>query len=137
MKIELDISYTKTIKPKENEYIFYIEYGSDKSISDFSTYPIYASIGKTIEFETENLAILNYIKWMDRVWKPYVHNHLFENITPKEKFDEYDEIWSDFKRAIIAESGYNFKTIENEYTDEMTIDCIRANNFIYWNFGDD
>lgn len=138
MKLELNMSYTKIIKPKENEGIYSINWNDNEYIyPDGSGYPVKINIGKTICFETKNSAILDFIKWVDEIWVPFINEYTHHNKTiSQEKFNEWDKKCINFEKAISAETGYNFKTTENEYTNEYTIDCVLVNDSIYWEFGD-
>lgn len=135
MKLELHINYTKPIQIKENETINWIENDDEERCYCYMNYinNLVMNIGRTEYLETENSAILNFIKWVDNVWMPFVKQHTDTSI-PKEKYDEWDKICSEFEKAITAETGYSFTTIENEHTDEPTISCVLVKDSIYWEY---
>lgn len=133
IKLKLHISFTKTITPEENETIYSINWDNDQYdfLDDGSEYPVRIKIGKTVVFETNNSAILDYIKWLDDIWMPFVEQHTNTPI-PKEKYDEWDKMCSEFEKAVTAETGYDFRSAENEYDDEPTIEYVGTENDILW-----
>ena len=141
IKLELTISHAETIQPKEDEVIYSINWDNDKyeffDDDDGSIYPVTVNIGKIITFETENPVIIDFINWIDTVWTPLMNKRLEDTVIviTKEQYNEYDNKCIEFKKAVTAEIGYNFKTEFNEFTDENTIDCVRTEKEIYWEFG--
>lgn len=123
VKLELTISRTETIQPKQDEVIYSINWDNGKF--DFfyngSIYPVIVSIGKIITFETENPVIIDFINWVDTVDEVAIT-------------EEYDNKCIEFEKAVTAETGYNFKTEFNEFTNENTIERIGIEDRIYWDF---
>ena len=137
VELELIISRAKTIQPKQDEVIYSINWdnGQNDFFYDGSIYPVIVSIGKIINFETENPVIIDFINWADTVWIPLMNKNLEDVAITEEQYNEYDNKCIEFEKAITAETGYNFKTEFNEFTDENTIECIRTEDGIYWEFG--
>ena len=139
VKLELTISRAETIQPKQDEVIYSIDWDNGKNdfFYDGSIYPVIVSIGKTINFETENPVIIDFINWVDTVWKPLplMNKRLEDVVITVEQYNEYDNKCIEFEKAVTAETGYNFKTEFNEFTDENTIDCVRTEKGTYWEFG--
>ena len=138
VKLELTISRAETIQPKQDEVIYSLNWdnGQNEFFDNGSIYSVIASVGKTITFETENSVILDFIKWVDEIWTPFIHEYTSHNkVISQQKFNEWDKKCVDFEKAITAETGYNFKTEFNEFTDENTIECVRTDEGIYWEFG--
>ena len=137
VKLELTVSRIETIQPKPDEVIYSINWdnGQNDFFYDGSIYPVTVSIGKTINFETENPVIIDFINWLDTVWKPLMNRRLDEVVITEEQYNEYDNKCIEFEKAVTAEIGYNFKTEFNEFTNENTIDCIRTEKGTYWEFG--
>ena len=135
VKLELIVSRTETIEPKQDEFIYSINWDNGKFDYDSSIYPVTVSIGKIITFETENPVIIDFINWVDTVWTPLMNKRLEDTVITAEQYNEYDNKCIEFEKAITAETGYNFKTEFNEFTDENTIECIRTDEGIYWEFG--
>ena len=137
VKLELIVSRTETIEPKQDEVIYSINWDSGQNdfFDDGSIYPVIVSIGKTINFETENPVIIDFINWVDTVWVPLMNKRLEEIVITEEQYNEYNNKCIEFEKAVTAETGYNFKTEFNEFTDENTIECIRTDEGIYWEFG--
>lgn len=137
IKLKLNASRIETIQPKQDEVIYSINW--DNGQNDFfyggSIYPVTVNIGKTINFETENPVIIDFINWVDTVWTPLMNRGLDEVVITVEQYNEYNNKCIEFEKAVTAETGYNFKTEFNEFTDENTIDCIRTEKGTYWEFG--
>lgn len=136
IKLELIVSRTETIQPKQDEVIYSINWDNGKNdfFYDGSIYPVTVNVGKTINFETENPVIIDFINWIDTVWASLISRRLDVAITA-EQYNEYDNKCIEFEKAVTAETGYNFKTEFNEFTDENTIECIRTEEGIYWEVG--
>lgn len=136
VKLELTVSRAETIQPKQDEVIYSINWdnGQNEFFDDGSIYPIIASIGKTITFETENPAIIDFINWVDTIWAPLMNKRLEDVVITVGQCYEWDNKCIEFEKAVTAETGYNFKTEFNEFTDENTIECIRTDEGIYWEF---
>ena len=135
VKLELIVSRTETIEPKQDEFIYSINWDNGKFDYDSSIYPVMVNIGKIITFETENPVIIDFINWVDTVWVPLMNKRLEEIVITEEQYNEYNNKCIEFEKAVTAETGYNFKTEFNEFTDENTIECIRTDEGIYWEFG--
>ena len=139
IKLELIVSRTETIQPKQDEIIYSINWDNGKyeffDDDDGNIYPVTVDIGKTIIFETENPVIIDFINWIDTVWAPLMNKRLDDVVITAGQYDEYDNKCIEFEKAITAETGYNFKTEFNEFTDENTIDCVRPDKGTYWEFG--
>ncbi len=136
VKLELVISRAETIQPKPDEVIYSINWDNGKYdfFDDGSIYPVTVSIGKIITFETENPVIIDFINWVDTVWTPLMNKRLEDTVITAGQYDEYDNKCIDFKKAVTAETGYNFKTEFNEFTDENTIECVRTEKGVCWEF---
>ena len=136
VKLELIISRAETIQPKQDEAIYSINWdnGQNDFFYDGSIYPVIVSIGKIINFETENPVIIDFINWADTVWIPLMNKNLEDVAITEEQYNEYDNKCIEFEKAVTAETGYNFKTEFNEFTDENTIECVRTDEEIYWEF---
>ena len=134
VKLELTISRAETIQPKQDEVIYSINWDNGKFDYDSSIYPVIVNIGKIITFETENPVIIDFINWVDTVWVPLMNKRLEEVVITEEQYNEYDNKCIEFEKAVTAETGYNFKTEFNEFTDENTIECVRTDEEIYWEF---
>ena len=136
IKLELTISRAETIQPKQDEVIYSINWdnGQNDFFYDGSIYPVTVDIGKTITFETENPVIIEFINWVDTVWAPLMNRRLGDVVITAEQYNEYDNKCIEFEKAVTAETGYNFKTEFNEFTDEDTIDYIRTEKGTYWEF---
>ena len=136
VKLELIISRAETIQPKQDEAIYSINWdnGQNDFFYDGSIYPVIVSIGKIINFETENPVIIDFINWADTVWIPLMNKNLEDVAITEEQYNEYDNKCIEFEKAITAETGYNFKTEFNEFADENTIDCVRTEKETYWVF---
>ena len=134
VKLELTISRAETIQPKQDEVIYSINWDNGKFDYDSSIYPVTVNIGKTINFETENPVIIDFINWLDTVWTPLMNKRLEDVVITAEQYNEYDNKCIEFEKAVTAETGYNFKTEFNEFTDENTIECVRTDEEIYWEF---
>ena len=136
VKLELTISRAETIQPKQDEVIYSINWdnGKDDFFYDGSIYPVTVNIGKTITFETENPVIIDFVNWLDTVWTPLMNERLDDVMITTEQYNEYDNKCIEFEKAVTAETGYNFKTEFNEFTDENTIDYIRTEKGNYWEF---
>lgn len=136
VKLELIVSRTETIQPKQGEVIYSINWdnGQNEFFDDGSIYPVTVNIGKTINFETENPVIIDFINWVDTVWVPLMNRRLGDVVITEEQYNEYDNKCIKFEKAVTAETGYNFKTEFNEFTDENTIECVRTEEGIYWEF---
>ena len=134
VKLELTISRTETIQPKEDEVIYSINWDNGKFDYDSSIYPVTVNIGKIITFETENPVIIDFINWVDTVWAPLMNKRLEDTVITVGQYNEYDNKCIEFEKAVTAETGYNFKTEFNEFTDENTIECVRTDEEIYWEF---
>ncbi|MDY3130110.1 MAG: hypothetical protein SOW31_00100 [Treponema sp.] len=135
VKLELIVSRTETIQPKQDEVIYSINWDNGKYDYDDSIYPVMVKIGKIIIFETENPVIIDFINWVDTVWAPLMNRRLGDVVITEEQYNEYDNKCIKFEKAVTAETGYNFKTEFNEFTDENTIECVRTEKGIYWEFG--
>lgn len=139
IKLELIVSRTETIQPKQDEIIYSINWDNGKyeffDDDDGNIYPVTVDIGKTIIFETENPVIIDFINWIDTVWAPLMNKRLDDVVITAGQYDEYDNKCIEFEKAVTAETGYNFKTEFNEFTDENTIDCVRTDKGTYWEFG--
>ena len=134
VKLELTISRAETIQPKQDEVIYSINWDNGKFDYDSSIYPVTVNIGKIITFETENPVIIDFINWVDTVWAPLMNRRLDDVVITAEQYNEYDNKCIEFEKAVTAETGYNFKTEFNEFTDENTIECVRTDEEIYWEF---
>lgn len=136
VKLELTISRAETIQPKQNEVIYSINWdnGKDDFFYDGSIYPVIVNIGKTINFETENPVIIDFVNWLDTVWTPLMNSNLEDVVITTEQYNEFDNKCIEFEKAVTAETGYNFKTEFNEFTDENTIDYIRTEKGNCWEF---
>ena len=134
VKLELTISRAETIQPKQDEVIYSINWDNGKFDYDSSIYPVIVNIGKIITFETENPVIIDFINWVDTVWAPLMNKRLEDTVITVEQYNEYDNKCIEFEKAVTAETGYNFKTEFNEFTDENTIECVRTDEEIYWEF---
>ena len=135
VKLELTISRAETIQPKPDEVIYSINWDNGKFDYDSSIYPVIVNIGKIITFETENPVIIDFINWVDTVWAPLMNKRLEDVVITAEQYNEYDNKCIEFEKAVTAETGYNFKTEFNEFTDENTIDSVRTEKGTYWEFG--
>ena len=135
VKLELTISRAETIQPKEDEVIYSINWDNGKFDYDSSIYPVTVNIGKIITFETENPVIIDFINWVDTVWAPLMNKRLEDTVITVGQYNEYDNKCIEFEKAVTAETGYNFKTEFNEFTDENTIECVRTEKGTYWEFG--
>ncbi len=135
VKLELTISRAETIQPKPDEVIYSINWDNGKFDYDSSIYPVIVNIGKIITFETENPVIIDFINWVDTVWAPLMNKRLEDVVITAEQYNEYDNKCIEFEKAVTAETGYNFKTEVNEFTDENTIDSVRTEKGTYWEFG--
>lgn len=139
IKLKLFVSRAETIQPKQDEFIYSINWDNGKyeffDDDDGNIYPVTVDIGKTITFETENPVIINFINWIDTVWAPLMNKRLDDVVITIGQYDEYDNKCIEFEKAVTAETGYNFKTEFNEFTDENTIDCVRTEKGTYWEFG--
>ena len=135
VKLELTISRAETIQPKQDEVIYSINWDNGKFDYDSSIYPVTVNIGKIITFETENPVIIDFINWVDTVWAPLMNRRLDDVVITAEQYNEYDNKCIEFEKAVTAETGYNFKTEFNEFTDENTIECVRTDEEIYWEVG--
>ena len=137
VKRKLTVSRAETIQPKPDEVIYSINWdnGQNDFFYDSSIYPVIVSIGKTITFETENPVIIDFINWVDTVWAPLMNKILDEVAITVEQYNEYDNKCIEFEKAVTAETGYNFKTEFNEFTDENTIECVSRGKTAYWEFG--
>lgn len=137
IKLELVVSRIETIQPKPDEVIYSINWdnGQNDFFYDGSIYPVIVSIGKTINLETENPVIIDFINWLDTVWAPLMNKRLDDVVITAEQYNEYDNKCIEFEKAITAETGYSFKTEFNEFTDENTIDSVRTEKGTYWEFG--
>ena len=137
VKLKLTVSRAETIQPKPDEVIYSINWdnGQNDFFYDSSIYPVIVSIGKTITFETENPVIIDFINWVDTVWAPLMNKNLDEVAITVEQYNEYDNKCIEFEKAVTAETGYNFKTEFNEFTDENTIECVSRGKTAYWEFG--
>lgn len=139
IKLKLLVSRVETIQPKQDEFIYSINWDNGKydffDCDDGNIYPVIVDIGKTITFETENPVIIDFINWIDTVWAPLMNKRLDDVVITAEQYNEYDNKYIEFEKAITAETGYNFKTEFNEFTNENTIDCIRTEKGTYWEFG--
>lgn len=118
IKLELIVNRVETIEPKEDEVIYSINWDNGKYDYDDSIYPVTVKIGKIITFETENPVIIDFINWVDTVYAPLIEN----SVILVEEYDEYENKCIEFEKAVTAETGYNFKTEFNEFTDENTIE---------------
>ena len=134
VKLELTISRAETIQPKQDEVIYSINWDNGKFDYDSSIYPVTVNIGKIITFETENPVIIDFINWVDTVWAPLMNKRLEDVVIIAEQYNEYDNKCIEFEKAVTAETGYNFKTEFNEFTDENTIERVRTDEEIYWEF---
>ena len=132
IKLELIVNRVETIEPKEDEVIYSINWDNGKYDYDSSIYPIMVKIGKIITFETENPVIIDFINWVDTVWTPLMNKNLEDTVVTVEQYNEYDNKCIEFEKAVTAETGYNFKTEFNEFTDENTIECVRTTKGVYW-----
>ena len=137
IKLELIVSRTETIQPKQEEVIYSINWDNGKNdfFYDGSIYPVMVNIGKIITFETENPVIIDFINWIDTVWTPLMNRRLGDVVITAEQYNEYDNKCIEFEKAVTAETGYNFKTEFNEFTDENTIEHVRTEKGAYWEFG--
>ena len=135
VKLELTISRAETIQPKQDEVIYSINWDNGKFDYDSSIYPVTVNIGKIITFETENPVIIDFINWVDTIWAPLMNKRLEDTVITIGQYNEYDNKCIEFEKAVTAETGYNFKTEFNEFTDENTIECVRTDEGIYWEFG--
>ena len=135
IKLELTISRAETIQPEQDEVIYSINWDNGKFDYDSSIYPVTVNIGKIITFETENPVIIDFINWVDTIWAPLMNKRLEDVVITAEQYNEYDNKCIEFEKAVTAETGYNFKTEFNEFTDENTIECVRTDEGIYWEFG--
>lgn len=139
IKLKLLVSRVETIQPKQDEFIYSINWDNDKydffDCDDGNIYPVIVGIGKTINFETENPVIIDFINWVDTVWAPLMNRRLDDVVITAEQYNEYDNKCIEFEKAVTAETGYNFKTEFNEFTNENTIDCVRTEKGTYWEFG--
>lgn len=137
IKLKLVVSRIETIQPKPDEVIYSINWdnGQNDFFYDGSIYPVIVSIGKTINLETENPVIIDFINWLDTVWAPLMNKRLDDVVITAEQYNEYDNKCIEFEKAITAETGYSFKTEFNEFTDENTIDSVRTEKGTYWEFG--
>ena len=138
IKLELIVSRTETIQPKQDEVIYSINWDNGKNdfFYDGSIYPVTVNVGKTINFETENPVIIDFVNWLDTVWAPLMMNRRLDDVViTAEQYNEYDNKCIEFEKAVTAETGYNFKTEFNEFTDENTIDCIRTETGACWEVG--
>ena len=134
VKLELTISRAETIQPKQDEVIYSINWDNGKYDYDSSIYPVTVNIGKIITFETENPVIIDFINWVDTVWAPLMNKRLEDVVITAEQYNEYDNKCIAFEKAVTAETGYNFKTEFNEFTDENTIERVRTEKETYWEF---
>ena len=134
VKLELTISRTETIQPKEDEVIYSINWDNGKFDYDSSIYPVTVNIGKIITFETENPVIIDFINWVDTVWAPLMNKRLEDTVITVGQYNEYDNKCIEFEKAVTAETGYNFKPEFNDFTDENTIERVRTDEEIYWEF---
>lgn len=57
---------------------------------------------------------------------PFVEQHTNTPV-PKEKYDEWDK-----EKPVTAETSYDFRSAENEYDDEPTIEYVGTENDILW-----
>ena len=135
VKLELTISRAETIQPKQDEVIYSINWDNGKYDYDSSIYPVTVSIGKIITFETENPVIIDFINWVDTVWTPLMNKRLEDVVITAEQYNEYDNKCIEFEKAVTAETGYNFKTEFNEFTDENTIERVLTEKGVCWEFG--
>ena len=134
VKLELTISRAETIQPKQDEVIYSINWDNGKYDYDSSIYPVTVSIGKIITFETENPVIIDFINWVDTVWTPLMNKRLEDVVITAEQYNEYDNKCIEFEKAVTAETGYNFKTEFNEFTDENTIERVLTEKGVCWEF---
>ena len=134
VKLQLTISRAETIQPKQDEVIYSINWDNGKFDYDSSIYPVTVNIGKIITFETENPVIIDFINWVDTVWAPLMNKRLEDTVITVGQYNEYDNKCIEFEKAVTAETGYNFKTEFNEFTDENTIERVRTDEEIYWEF---
>ena len=134
VKLELTISRAETIQPKQDEVIYSINWDNGKFDYDSSIYPVTVNIGKIITFETENPVIIDFINWVDTVWTPLMNKRLEDTVITAEQYNEYDNKCIDFEKAVTAETGYNFKTEFNEFTDENTIERVLTEKGVCWEF---
>ena len=134
VKLELTISRAETIQPKQDEVIYSINWDNGKYDYDSSIYPVIVNIGKIITFETENPVIIDFINWIDTVWAPLMNKNLEDTVITVEQYNEYDNKCIDFEKAVTAETGYNFKTEFNEFTDENTIERVLTEKGVCWEF---
>ena len=123
IKLELIVNHVETIQPKQDEVIYSINWDNGKYDYDDSIYPVIVKIGKIVTFETENPVIIDFINWVDTVYAPLIENSVIF---------EYENKCIEFEKAVTAETGYNFKTEYNEFTDENTIECVRIGERVYW-----
>lgn len=128
IKLELIVNRVETIQPKQDEIIYSINWDNGKYDYDDSIYPVMVKIGKIVTFETENPVIIDFINWVDTVYAPLIEN----SVILVEEYDEYENKCIEFEKAVTAETGYNFKTEFNEFTNENTIECVRRGNRVYW-----
>lgn len=134
VKLELTISRAETIQPKPDEVIYSINWDNGKYDYDSSIYPVTVSIGKIITFETENPVIIDFVNWVDTIWTPLMNKRLEDVVITAEQYNEYDNKCIEFEKAVTAETGYNFKTKFNEFTDENTIERVLTEKGTYWEF---
>ena len=134
VKLELTISRAETIQPKQDEVIYSINWDNGKFDYDSSIYPVTVNIGKIITFETENPVIIDFINWVDTVWAPLMNKRLEDTVITVGQYNEYDNKCIEFEKAVTAETGYNFKTEFNEFTDENTIERVLTEKGTYWEF---
>ena len=134
IKLELTVSRAETIQPKQDEVIYSINWDNGKYDYDSSIYPVIINIGKIITFETENPVIIDFINWVDTVWTPLMNKRLEDTVITAEQYNEYDNKCIEFEKAVTAETGYNFKTEFNEFTDENTIERVLTEKGTYWEF---
>lgn len=137
IKLELSVSRIETIQPKQDEVIYSINWDSSKNdfFYDGSIYPVTVNIGKTIIFETENPVIIDFVNWLDTVWVPLMNRRLDVVAITVEQYNEYNNKCIEFEKAVTAETGYNFKTEFNEFTDENTIEHVQTEKGACWEFG--
>ena len=109
IKLELIVSRTETIQPKQDEIIYSINWDNGKyeffDDDDGNIYPVTIDIGKTIIFETENPVIIDFINWIDTVWAPLMNKRLDDVVITAGQYDEYDNKCIEFEKAVTAETG--------------------------------
>lgn len=115
MKIELDITHTEIIRPKDNEYTSAIHCNRDCIYPD-TLDPVIVEFISFEEFETENPIISDFINWMDKTLSPSV--------------DEYDKREKEFREAVTAETGYGFYGVDG--FEGSHISKVAYNNVTLW-----